>query len=65
MSATEKSGRTTPAVESLRDEQRAQRRDEQAKRKDGDLQEALEGTFPASDPVAAQSATKPGGAKRR
>jgi hypothetical protein len=49
-----------PAKESLRQEQREQKAAERKKGKDADLSDALESTFPASDPVAAQSATKPG-----
>ena len=43
-----------PAVESLRKEQAKQRR-EAAKGADAALDKALKDTFPASDPVAAQS----------
>lgn len=49
-----------PAKESLRQEQREQKAAERKKGKDADLSEALKDTFPASDPVAAQTATKPG-----
>lgn len=54
--------KSNPAKESLRQEQREQKK---AARKTGgdDLSEALKDTFPASDPVASQTATKPG-AKR-
>lgn len=55
--------RPNPAKESLKQEKAAQRAHEQSG-KDAELNEALEDTFPASDPVAAQSATKPGGKKR-
>lgn len=54
--------KTNPAKESLRQEQREQKDAARKKGKD-DLSEALKDTFPASDPVAAQTATKPG-AKR-
>lgn len=53
-----------PAKESLRKEQAAQRLDAKHKGKDADLNQALEDTFPASDPVAAQSATKSVAKKR-
>lgn len=55
---------TNPAKESLRKEQQAQRQDARGKGKDADLSDALKDTFPASDPVAVQSATKPGAKKR-
>jgi hypothetical protein len=54
--------KSNPAKESLRQEQRAQKEAARKKGRD-DLDEALKDTFPASDPVAAQTATKPG-AKR-
>ena len=53
-----------PAKESLRKEQAAQRHDAKHKGKDADLNQALKDTFPASDPVAAQSATKSVAKKR-
>jgi hypothetical protein len=60
---------SNPAKESLRQEQKAQSKAARGKDKDADLTDALEDTFPASDPVAAQSATKSGatksGAKKR
>lgn len=55
---------TNPAKESLRKEQQAQREAARGKGKDAELDKALADTFPASDPVAAQSATKPGAKKR-
>lgn len=55
------------AVESFRKEQRKQRADE--KRAGGAVENqldiALEGTFPASDPVAPQTPIKPGAPKQR
>jgi hypothetical protein len=57
-------GKTNPAKESLRKEQREQKQVERRKGKDDDLADALKDTFPASDPVAAQTATKPGAKKR-
>jgi hypothetical protein len=53
-----------PAKESLRKEQQEQRQAGRGKGRDADLHEALKGTFPASDPVASQTATKPGAKKR-
>ena len=52
---------TNPAVESLRKEQKAQREGTQDER----LDKALKATFPASDPVAAESPAKPGAPKKR
>ena len=55
------------AVESLRKGQREQREDEKkaAGKGESELDRALEDTFPASDPVAPQSPTKPGAPKHR
>jgi hypothetical protein len=55
------------AVESLRKEQREQRKDEKKARGKGEneLDKALEGTFPASDPVALETPTKSGAPKRQ
>jgi hypothetical protein len=55
---------SNPAKESLKKEQQEQRKAAKGKGKDAALNDALEGTFPASDPVAVQSATKPGAKKR-
>jgi hypothetical protein len=54
---------TNPAKESLRREQREQRQAAKDKGKDADLHDALEDTFPASDPIAAQAPIKPGAKK--
>ncbi|TCR67264.1 hypothetical protein [Bosea sp. BK604] len=54
--------RANPAKESLRNEQRAQHRIERAEGRDAPLTHALENTFPASDPVASQTATTIGAA---
>lgn len=51
---------TNPAKESLRKEQQEQRKAVAEHGKDAELDRALEDTFPASDPVAAQAPTKPG-----
>jgi ElaB/YqjD/DUF883 family membrane-anchored ribosome-binding protein len=44
-----------PAVASLKIEQRAQRKAARHQGSDAELQDALEATFPASDPVSAQA----------
>lgn len=49
-----------PAKESLLQEQAEQRKQEREKGKNGELEKALEDTFPASDPVAVQTPIKPG-----
>jgi hypothetical protein len=59
--ATSETKDSNPAKESLRREQEAQRRQEREKGKNGELEKALEDTFPASDPVAMQTPIKPGG----
>ncbi len=45
----------SPAAESLKIEQRAQRQAARRSDPDSELSEALEATFPASDPVSAQT----------
>lgn len=50
-----------PAKESLRKEQKEQRKAEREHGKDAELNRALKDTFPASDPVAIETPTKPGG----
>jgi hypothetical protein len=55
---------TNPAKESLRSEQREQHRTERKEGRDAGLTHALENTFPASDPIASQTATKIGAALR-
>ncbi len=54
-----------PAKESLRKEQKEQRKAEREHGKDTLLDKALKDTFPASDPVAVQTPVKPGAAKDR
>jgi hypothetical protein len=49
-----------PARESLRKEQKEQRQAAREHGKDAELNRALKDTFPASDPVAAQTPIKPG-----
>ncbi|KFC69400.1 hypothetical protein FG93_03446 [Bosea sp. LC85] len=56
---------SNPAVESLRKEQKAQRKAEREGTEDERLNKALKATFPASDPVAAESPAKPGAPKKR
>ncbi|MDP3408323.1 hypothetical protein [Bosea sp. (in: a-proteobacteria)] len=51
---------TNPATESLRQEQQEQRETVAKHGKDALLDKALEDTFPASDPVAAQAPMTPG-----
>mgnify|MGYP004512664733 CR=1 FL=1 len=46
----------SPAVQSLQKEQADKARD----KKDGKLEDSLEDTFPASDPVSMTNPTKPG-----
>lgn len=60
MAASTAAKKINPAKESLRKEQREQRKAARGKGEDADLVKALKDTFPASDPVAAQTATKPG-----
>lgn len=54
-----------PAVESLRQEQVAQRKEEREMTADQKLERALKDTFPASDPVAEQVPMTPGAAEDR
>jgi len=49
-----------PATESLRKEQKEQRKAAREHGKDAELNRALKDTFPASDPVATQTPIKPG-----
>ncbi|RFC66909.1 MULTISPECIES: hypothetical protein [Mesorhizobium] len=56
----------SPAVRSLEREQRATKEAANAKQEaDDQLEEALEDTFPASDPISAISTSIPGEPKRR
>lgn len=56
----------SPAVRSLEREQRAAREPANAKEEaDDELEEALEDTFPASDPISAISTSIPGKPKRK
>ena len=51
----------SPAAESFKIEQRAQRQAARRSEPDAELSEALEGTFPASDPVSVQAPVTAGG----
>lgn len=55
---------SNPAKESLRKEQKEQRRAEREHSKDALLDRALKDTFPASDPVAAETPTTTGTGKK-
>jgi hypothetical protein len=55
----------SPAVESLKEEQKAQRKEECEVTADQKLERALKDTFPASDPVAEQVPIKPGAAGKQ
>jgi len=56
----------SPAVRSLEREQRAAHEPANAKEEaDDELEEALEDTFPASDPISAISTSIPGKPKRK
>jgi hypothetical protein len=50
-----------PAIASLKIEQRAQRQAARQRGRDGELDDALEATFPASDPVSLQAPVTAGG----
>jgi hypothetical protein len=54
-----------PAVASLEIEQSAQRQAARDKGPDGELHDALQGTFPASDPVSMQAPVTPGAAENQ
>ena len=55
----------SPAVESLKEEQKAQRKEEREVMADQKLERALKDTFPASDPVAEQVPVTPGATGKR
>lgn len=54
-----------PGVESLRQEQKTQRKEERELTPDQKLERALKDTFPASDPVAEHVPITPGGAEEQ
>ena len=55
----------SPAVESLRQEQKTQRKQERELTPDQKLEMALKDTFPASDPVSEQVPITPGAAEEK
>lgn len=56
----------SPAVESLKREQQGEKKQVSAKQAlDDELEEGLEDTFPASDPVSVTSSTIPGRPKKK
>jgi len=56
----------SPAVKSLEREQKAEKKRGSAKQElDDELEEGLEDTFPASDPVSITSSAIAGGPKRK
>lgn len=55
----------SPAVESLKQEQKTQRQEEREMTPDQKLERALKDTFPASDPVAEQVPVTPGAAEKQ
>ncbi len=61
---TPKSPRRSPAVKSLEREQARQKRETSREIAEGELEEGLEDTFPASDPVSVTSSTHTGGPKK-
>lgn len=58
------SPKKSPAVKSLEREQSKQKRETERDIVEGELEEGLEDTFPASDPVSVTSSTHPGGPKK-
>ena len=55
----------SPAVESLREEQQSQAKEERELTPDQKLERALKDTFPASDPIAEQVPITPGAAEEK
>ena len=60
---TPNDAKKSPAVKSLEREQRRQNHD--ADKREEELEEGLEDTFPASDPVSVTSSSIPGGPKKK
>ena len=60
---TAEKAKRSPAVRSLRKEQREQEKDKDDVLEQ-ELEEGLEETFPASDPVAVTSTTRPGAPRK-
>jgi hypothetical protein len=61
---TQKSTKKSPAVKSLEREQSKQKRETKRQIAEGELDEGLEDSFPASDPVSITSSTHTGGPKK-
>jgi hypothetical protein len=59
---TPNDAKKSPAVKSLEREQRKQKQD--ADKREEELDEGLEDSFPASDPVSVTSSSIPGGPKK-
>jgi hypothetical protein len=60
---TPDNAKKSPAVKSLEREKRKQKQD--ADLQEEELEEGLEDTFPASDPVSVTSSSVPGGPKKK
>jgi hypothetical protein len=60
---TPNDAKKSPAVKSLEREQRKQKQN--ADKREEELEEGLEDTFPASDPVSVTSSSIPGGPKKK
>jgi hypothetical protein len=63
MAKTPNDAKKSPAVKSLEREKRKQNQD--ADKREEELEEGLEDTFPASDPVSVTSSSIPGGPKKK
>jgi hypothetical protein len=63
MAGPKNDAKKSPAVKSLEREKRKQ--DKQADMREEELEEGLEDTFPASDPVSVTSSSIPGGPKKK
>jgi hypothetical protein len=60
---TPNDAKKSPAVKSLEREKRKQKQN--ADKREEELEEGLEDTFPASDPVSVTSSSIPGGPKKK
>jgi hypothetical protein len=63
MAKTPNDAKKSPAVKSLEREKRKQRQG--TDKREEELEEGLEDTFPASDPVSVTSSSIPGGPKKK
>ncbi len=63
MASPKKPDEKSPAVKSLEREKRKQKHG--ADKREEELEEGLEDTFPASDPVSVTSSSIPGGPKKK